>query len=200
MAIVPAPPPALLPLFRSANQLRLLAALLLQPERQFMVSDLATETDVPQPSVSREVAKLLAAGLLIAGRDRGRRVVQANAASPIYPELASILLKTMGPKPVLERALAGLPGIERALIYGSWAHRSSGVPGREPVDIDVLVIGAPDVREVRDRAERASEELGRDVNTSVLTSEEWESAASGFVRELRQAPLVELEVSPSSAT
>ena len=80
------------------------------------------------------------------------------------------------------------------MIYGSWARRYAGEVGPEPADIDLLVIGVPDVQEVRRRAEDASKELGRDVNVTVLTYEEWDDAASGFVRQLRSSPFVELDL------
>jgi DNA-binding transcriptional ArsR family regulator len=140
--------------------LRLLTALLLEPARTFTVTELARVTGVPQPSVSREVAALLGMGLLTADTERGRRVVRADTTSPIFPELASLLLKTAGPKVVLERRLAGIAGVQRALIYGSWAQRYAGVGGTAPGDIDVLVVGQPDMRRVRAAGEAASEELG----------------------------------------
>lgn len=186
--------PALLPLLRSENQLRLLAKLLLEPTRRFMVAELAAETRIPQPSVSREIRNLLEVGILTATQERGRRVVSANTESAIFPELASLMLKTTGPKAVLEHRLSGLPGIERACVYGSWARRYAGQPGPEPADIDLLVIGAPDVHEVRRRADLASEELGRDVNATVLTLDEWNAGASGFVQRVNSSPIVDLDL------
>lgn len=186
--------PALLPLLRSENQFRLLAKLLLEPTRRFMVAELAAETRIPQPSVSREIRNLLEVGILTATQERGRRVVYANTESAIFPELASLMLKTAGPKAVLEHRLRGLPGIERACVYGSWARRYAGQPGPEPADIDLLVIGAPDVYEVRRRADQASEELGRDVNATVLTGDEWSAGASGFVQRVNSSPIVNLDL------
>lgn len=88
----------------------------------------------PQSSVSRELAGLLDTGVIIADEDRGRRLLQANTNSPIFPELASLLLKTAGPKIVLERLLDGLAGVTEAFIYGSWARRYVGGAGPEPSD------------------------------------------------------------------
>lgn len=191
--------PALLPLLRSENQLRLLAKLLLEPSRAFMIKDLAAETGVPQASVSREIAQLITAGVLRATEERGRRVISADTESPIFPELASLLLKTAGPQAVLERQLDGVPGIDRALIYGSWARRYAGEAGGPPTDIDLMVIGLPDVRELRRRADQASVELGRDVNATVLTLDEWDAGTSGFVQQVRASPLVELDLRPLDA-
>lgn len=186
--------PALLPLFRSANQLRLLATLLLEPERRYDITRLASVTGIPQASVSREVKNLVAAGVVASENESGRRMLRADTASPIFPELAGMLLKTYGPKVVVERHLAGLPGMERALIYGSWAKRYSGIPGPPPQDVDVMVVGRPDPREVNRRADAASQELGRDVNASILTPEELADSRSGFLAEVLSSPVVELAV------
>lgn len=191
-----APAPALLPLWRSANQLRLLTALLLEPERSFTIAELVEATGIPQPSVSREVGNLLRAGVLTRDVEHRRRTVRADTDSPIFPELAGLVLKTAGPKVVLERHLAGLPGVERALIYGSWAKRYSGVAGPPPRDVDVMIFGRPDARAVQHRAEAASRELGRDVNTTVFTPDELSRRRTGFVAAVMSEQFVELDVTP----
>jgi predicted nucleotidyltransferase len=90
--------------------------------------------------------------------------------------LHSILLKTIGPKAVLETQLRGLPGLDRALIYGSWARRYHGEPGPLPQDVDLMVIGTADVAEIRAEADSATRKLGRDVNVTVLTPDEWDKS------------------------
>ena len=192
---MPVPAPPLLPLFRSAHQLRLLVALLLEPERAFTVTELVAETGVPQSTVSRVVADLLRAGVLVEEFVHGRRLVRADTASVVYPELASLLLKTAGPKAVLERLLGSVRRVERALIHGSWAQRYAGVPGPPPGDVDLLVVGTPDVRAVRRAADTASTQLGRDVNASVLTPAEWEHPGP-FVANVKVSPYVELDLAP----
>lgn len=188
------PRPTLLPLLRSENQLRLLTKLLLDPRRRFTITDLAEETGVPQPSVSREVANLRAAGLLSESIEHRRRVVGANTESPLFPDLASLLLKTAGPKVVIERVLSGVPRIDHAVIHGSWARRYAGEDGPEARDIDLIVVGTPDVTRVRRAVAEAAAELGRDVDVVVLTADEWSSGHSGFLRQVRAAPLVSLDI------
>lgn len=85
-------------------------------------------------------------------------------------------------------------GVDRALIYGSWARRYHGVPGPLPQDVDLMVIGTGDVAEIRAEVDIASRRLGRDVDVSVLTPEEWDASESGFVTHLESEPLVELSL------
>lgn len=106
------------------------------------------------------------------------------------------MLKTIGFKSVLEAQLRGLHGVDRALIYGSWAGRYHGQPGPLPHDIDLMLIGTGDVGKARAAADGASRALSRDVNVSVLTPTEWNQAKSGFIRNLRAQPVVELAIAP----
>jgi hypothetical protein len=190
--------PQLAPIFRSETQLQIMALVYLEPDRHFAVPEVVATLRAPQPTVAREIDRLVAAGLLETELVRGRRSVWASADSPLFPELHSLLLKTVGPKPVIESELMGLEGTWRAMIYGSWARRFAGESGPVPADIDLLLVGDVDVQDARERAERASERLRRDVNVTVVSRAEWDSADSGFLRELHAAPLVELSV-PAAA-
>jgi predicted nucleotidyltransferase len=194
MRCVSKAPPRLAPIFRSDTQLQILGAAYLEADRHFTIPELVERSSRPQPTVAREVERLVEAGLLGTELRSGRRSVWANTTSPIFDELHSILLKTIGPKAVLETQLRGLSGIDRALIYGSWARRYHGEAGPLPQDIDLMVIGTRDVTEIRTEADYASRRLGRDVNVTVLTPDEWDKSATGFVAHLKTEPLVELDL------
>ena len=186
--------PRLAPIFRSDTQLQILGATYLEPERHFTIPELVERSRRPQPTVAREVERLTEAGLLESELRSGRRTVWAAAGSPIFGELRSILLKTIGPKAVLEERFAGLHGVDQAMIYGSWARRYRGEAGPLPHDVDLLIIGAGSVGEVRAEADIATRTLGRDVNVTVLTPAEWDAAESGFIAHVKDGPLVELDL------
>lgn len=194
MRCVSTAPPRLAPIFRSNTQLQILGATYLEPERHFTIPELVERSGRPQPTVAREVDRLTEAGLLHSELRSGRRSVWADTTSPIFDELHSILLKTIGPKAVIEQQLRGLEGVEQALIYGSWARRYQGEAGPLPQDVDLMVIGDADVAEVRSQADAASRRLGRDVNVTVLTPAEWEHGATGFLTHLKTQPLVSLDL------
>lgn len=186
--------PRLAPIFRSETQLQILGATYLEPGRSFTIPELVERSSRPQPTVAREVERLTEAGLLESELRNGRRTVWAASGSPIFDELRSILLKTIGPKAVLEERFAGLRDVDRAIIYGSWARRYCGEAGPLPQDVDVLVIGSGSVGELRAEADIATRKLGRDVNVTVLSPAEWDAAGSGFIEHVKNGPLVELEL------
>jgi predicted nucleotidyltransferase len=169
-----------------------LAYLFLHAEREQTIAELQQATGIPQQTVSREVGRLVNAGLL-AGRRVGRlHFVTPNEASPYFPELARLLLKAFGPRSVLAEELCSLAGVEEAYLFGSWARRYEGKPGPPLGDIDVVVIGQPDVDAIYEACQEASAILGQEVNPVVLTPAEWRSNRSGFVQELHKGTLVAL--------
>ena len=142
--------------------------------------------------MQREAERLEEAGILMSERIGRARLVRPNEDSPFFPELRGLLLKAFGPVPVLGEGLRELAGVEQAFIYGSWASRYAGEPGEAPGDIDLLVLGSPDRRQLARLCREASEELGFEVNPTVLSVSDWESDATGFIRSLKDQPLIPL--------
>lgn len=187
---VSTPRPALLPLFRSEHQLRLLGELFVRDTEARSIAELSTATGIPQATVSREVARLEDAGI-VRSSQRGRlRLVEADDRAPWYWELRALLLTTVGPAAVVADVLAGVEGIERAYLFGSWAARHLGIPGVPPNDLDLLVVGSPDLDELYAACRQAERELRLDVNPVVRTPAEWDDEEDDFLRNVRSGPLV----------
>jgi DNA-binding transcriptional ArsR family regulator len=185
-----------LPLFRSEHQLRLLGELFVYAGEPRSVSELVAATAIPQATVSREVSRLEEAGLLRSTR-RGRlRLVAPDDQLPYYHDLRSLLLKTIGPAALLSRELSEVPGIDRAFIYGSWAARYHGQRGSAPRDIDVVVIGEPELDGLYAACRRVEHELHLDVNPIVRSPAEWKQRSPGFLADVRNGPLVPVVGTP----
>src|SRR6478752_1370219 len=133
--------PALLPIFRSQHQAELLSWLLLHPDQEYAMTELANRIGVPLNTLHREAQRLIAAGLLTS-RSVGRsRLLSASATHYAIRPLTELLQVSVGP--------------ERVLIFGSWAERYRGTAGTPPRDIDVMVVGTPGRGDVYDAADRA---------------------------------------------
>ncbi|WP_410587674.1 ArsR family transcriptional regulator [Amycolatopsis sp. lyj-23] len=185
--------PSLLPLLRSRMQGELLALVLLHPEREYSITELADACGVTPTAALREVERLVGGGILEDRRVGRSRLVKARTDTPLYRPLSEVLAVTFGPLPLLVEALSGLPGVLEAYIYGSWAARYRGEPGPPPGDVDVLVVGSPDPDELFDLAEGVSRRLGREVNVHRITSSAWAADSTDpFLTSVRARPLVPL--------
>jgi len=168
---------------------RVLRELLLHPERDLYLREVAVRAGVSLSSAQQELARLTAAGLL-RRTQRGRQTFyRAETRCPLYPELRAILLKTLGLAEVLREALAPHRGIELALVYGSLAAGEE----RPGSDVDLLVVG--EVRPMAISAALADVEqaLGRPVNSIVLSREEFRErlrADEHFLQSVLSGPKV----------
>lgn len=184
------------PLFRTDAQFCVLGELYTNPGLEVTVGVLAGRLGVPQATVSREVARLAAAGLVHTRREGNRTLVTAALEASIGPELQSMLGKLYGPPARIRAALAAVPGVQRAAIFGSWAERWQGTPGSVPGDIDVLVIGDVDHDAVWTVAAALTRELGIEVNPAIRTAAEWEHDPTGFAQQVKQGPQVDVTPGP----
>jgi len=168
----------------------------LHPNERLSLSQLAGELGTDPATVQREAERLEQAGILTSERVGTARLLRPNESSPFYPELSTLIFKAFGPLPVLRERLTQLRGVEDAFIFGSWASRYAGEHGEAPGDIDLLILGGPDRRKLARLCREASEELGLDVRPTVLAKEDWESDATGFIRSVKERPLVPVIESP----
>lgn len=187
-------PPTLLPIFRSRGQVRLLTRIFVTKAADMPLTRLAAEIGMAQSRVHAEANRLEFAGLVRSRRVGNVRILEANPDSPYQPEFETLLLKAFGPVAILEETLRRVQGIEFAYIFGSWASRYEGVEGVAPGDLDVLVVGTPNVAAIRRAARAAARDLGRDVNPVIVTPDEWRRAESGFLRTLKERALVPLSL------
>jgi len=164
--------------------------LLLHPEEEYTITELAQRLSIPQSTVSGEVHRLVDAGILT-GRVVGRsRLVRANANSRLVEPLTELITLTYGPHVVVADEFAELENVKLVVIFGSWAARYHGEPGRPPNDVDVLVVGAPDRVAMYTAAQRAESRLGRQVNPTVCLPEQWVHPAEPFIQEILSRPYV----------
>lgn len=128
------------------------------------------EAGVGSGAVQRELKTLEQAGL-VERTGEGRQVYyRANAESPVFSEVRALIAKTVGLAVVIRSALESLADrIRVAFIYGSGA-RGALTAGS---DVDVMVIGRVAFGAVVAALHETQERLGREVNPSVFTPQEW---------------------------
>jgi DNA-binding transcriptional ArsR family regulator len=189
------PTPSLLPILRSQQQGEILALLLGDPDLELSLTEIASRTGTPHPSVHREIQRAEQAGLVTTRKVGSTRLVRANTDSPYYSGLAEVLTRAFGPPAVLAQALRLLPGITAAYIYGSWAARHEGQAGQRPVaDIDVLILGEPNRDELYAALSAAEERLGRPVQATIRAPAWLASGTGSFHDTVTGRPMLELDL------
>jgi DNA-binding transcriptional ArsR family regulator len=177
------------PLFRSDGQARLLAELFLSDADELNLNELAQRAGLAYGTVHREVRRLLDAGLLTERRVGQARYVRPDPGSPLTQPVRDLVLVAAGPVPLLAAELRNIAGVQAAFLYGSFAARMRGEPGNAPQDIDVMVVGTPDPMAVYDACQRVGDQVGREINPTIMTPDEV-AERSGFLDQVRNSPTV----------
>ncbi|GAA2756432.1 putative nucleotidyltransferase [Actinopolymorpha rutila] len=175
-----------------------MTVVLLGPEREWTLTELAARVGASVATAQREVTRAEQVGVVTSRRLGNARLVKA-AASPLTGPLTELLLRSFGPRQVIEEEIAGVEGVVGAYLYGSWAARYSGESGRAPHDIDVLVIGRPDRDALDEAAQRAESRLAREVNIVIRSEDWWRSGEDGFHSQVLARPLVPVMAERKSA-
>jgi predicted nucleotidyltransferase len=184
------PAPSLAPILRSDTQGRILARLLADPGKSYTLSELVAWAGSSMPTVQREVGRAEAAGIVTSEKVGPSRLVRANRDHPLFAAVSQVVLATYGPPAIIGREFEDVDGAEAVVLFGSWAARYLGQPGRAPNDIDVLVIGSPDRDAVDDAAERAERITGLPVQATIRSRAQWTAARDSFLQEVKSRPLV----------
>lgn len=154
----------------------ILALTLLHPRESFHLRDLARRLSTGHGILQREVAQLVAAGILTARRESGKVLYQADTTSLIFGDLRELFNKTVGPVGQLRRVLLPLEdSIKFAFIYGSVA---AGV-AKDSSDVDLLVVGEVTFAQVSDALPPAEIILQREVNPTVYSLKDFKGKRKG---------------------
>lgn len=178
-----------LPIFRSELQLRVLGLTLLNPERTWTTPELATRLGATPVSVHRELHRALDAGLLEREAIGRTYLYRGATESPLYEPLRLLLERTVGIEPEIRRALEDVPGVETALIHGSFAKDAAIRPTS---DVDVFVLGTADPHVLRQRMRHVEDRIGREIDLLAYTRDEFAAmfeSGNSLVRGIVRGPV-----------
>ena len=157
----------------TARQQRILAAVLLRPERDFSLAELIDAAGAGgHGSTQNYVKQLVEAGVIESFEVRRRPRYRANPKHAIYAELTNICRKTFGIRDVIAKALQDVVepfNKTTAFIFGSVARGEE----RPESDIDVMIIGDVCLMKMHAMADNLEQRLGRYVHINVYDAVEW---------------------------
>jgi len=110
--------------------------------------------------------------------DEGRRKLYgANSAHPLFPEIRSIVAKTMGMDQVVEHVVRRLGNVELAFVTGDYAR------GRDSGLIDLVLVGDVETTYLQGLVARVETLTERKLRPLVLSRGEFERLQEKFVAE-----------------
>lgn len=175
------------------RQARLFRWLFGQPQRSYHLNELLRLTQLSSASIQQELKRLCESGLVNSSRLGNLRLFQANASSPLFPELVSLTRKTADIDRLLELALEPLKSkLTRAFIYGSVAKQTDSSAS----DIDLMLIGKSlTLSKIFHCLQALEESLRRKINPTCLTPQEFELRCQdpdSFLSKVLSQPVIEL--------
>lgn len=179
-------------LFTKAQQ-RLLSLFFGQPDKSFYLNEVVRLADMGKGAISRELNKLVSAGILSVEKQGNQNHYQANDRCPIFNDLVSVVKKTFGVTGLLKSAITPiLHQLDRAFIYGSVAKGED----HSASDVDVMLVGSDlSYSEVMGLFETVEDQLQRPVNPTLYTSEEFEerlAQGQNFLKKVMEQPQIDL--------
>ena len=156
----------------------ILALLYGHPDHSFYYRQITRQLHmVSSGTVQRELDTLSQLGLIQRSAVGKQVFYKANRSHPVFPELRTLVEKTVGAFQVLRSALEPLEDrVSLAFIYGSVARQEE----KAESDIDLMVVGEVTLEDMLARLADVERSLGRSVNPTVYSATEFKSKlASG---------------------
>lgn len=141
-------------------------------DESFYIRQIARDTGISTGALQRELEQLAEIGLISRTKVGNQVFYQANAASPVFQEIRSLVTKTVGVIGALRSALAPLASrIQVAFVFGSVARREETAAS----DIDLMVIGDTTFDEAISAISAAQSALAREINPSIYSPTEFKA-------------------------
>lgn len=154
-------------LITSKMRVRLLMRLFLNPSQHSYIRELAQDFQVSPSQVKTEVDNLHSASL-VRCQKKGRQVLySANNQHTLFPELQSMVRKSLGMDRIVDSILDRLGALEAAYVVGDYA------TGLDSGVIDIVLLGDIDPDNLADLTKKTERYIDRRIRTHVMTSVEF---------------------------
>ena len=141
--------------------------LFLNPKQHAYLRELADEFSLSPSQIGEELKQLSSAGLLEKTKN-GRQInYQANSKHPLFPELHSMVKKTLGMDRILDSMIRRLGNLELALLLDDYAE------GKDTGIIDLLLVGNINQKNLTDLTQKTERYIERKIRNLVLRREEY---------------------------
>ena len=169
----------------------LLTLFFTNPSQKYYLRELERMLGYSAGSIRRELLRFQKDNLFNTQKVGNLLYYSLNTKHPLFKELKSIISKTIGVEGSLKKTLSSIEKIRMAFNYGSFASKRE----RPTSDIDLMIIGDPDISYLNEKIAKLEKRLKREINITVYSSEEYKAkkkAKSGFIMDLLKNPKIML--------
>jgi len=168
-------------LITGKTRIKLLLKFFLNSNTTSYLRDLESDFGDSTNAIRLELNRFEQAGLLNSQVKGNKKVFKANTGHPLFHELQSIIMKTIGFDQIVERFIRRLGGLERAYVTGSFAK------GNDSRIIDLMLVGTEIDREyLLRKVDQVEELIHRKVRYLIVNPEE----ATAYLQEHEEALLL----------
>jgi hypothetical protein len=162
----------------SKTRIQILLRFFLNPERSAYLRELAAEIGESSNGIRVELNRLAKSRLIECTPDGRTKSYKANRNHPLFPDIQSIVKKTLGIDKLIDEIVARLGDVKLALVTGDYAR---GIDGGI---IDLVLVGDIN-REFLDELIHITEPRisNRKIRTLCLSEEEYAGLAERLKRE-----------------
>jgi predicted nucleotidyltransferase len=176
-------------LFSSRTRAQVIGLLTSRPGERLYLREIARLIRCDVRAVKQEIDRLERLGFLASESSGNRRYLQVNEDFPLYPELKSMVLKTLGLGEALASGLTELAGIQFAFVYGSVAKGGESATS----DLDLFVVGEVSGPLLHKALSQAKAALHREINTSRFALKELKERlrkGDAFLKDVAKNPKI----------
>jgi predicted nucleotidyltransferase len=165
-------------LFGSKTRVKLLSLFFNNPGRPFYVREITRKIDEQINSVRRELANLLSVGLISSEGSNNRLYYEVNPKYEYYEQLRGIFTSVpmKSPDPVMKETQEEDQIIKRLRSTGSvtFAFLTGSFTRDTRTSVDIFVVGDVNKSRLAKVVADLEKEMGRELNYSVLTPDEYQ--------------------------
>ena len=154
-------------LFTSKTRIKVLLKLFLNPNVSSYLRELSSEFKLSPNALKTELDNLSEAGYLTRTQSGRNVFFQANKKHPFFPEISSIVRKSLGIDRLIDEVAKSLGKVDAVYILDDYAQ------GRDSGLIDVLVVGEVDKVRLDELRRIGESKVGRKVRVMDVTPEEF---------------------------
>ncbi len=127
---------------------------------EMFINEMARKFNLDSGNLTRKLVEFEREGILKSRLSGKQKYYSINKSFPLLKEYKKIIQKTVGFEYILKESLSDLKGIEKVVLFGSYAEDRMDLLS----DIDLLVVGNHSTIELQKRIADIQKKVDREIN------------------------------------